>query len=201
MFRRQGFGYYFALGIVFLFVMTIISSRFVERVGALNMFRAGLWIPVCDGGVDGFQRADGRHWILGAGGRRCGVCRLCVDGFVEMRWRSFWMSFRIWRNSVFVGGHFRFGIGAIVGALLSLAAFTSAWPMIWSIALCAAVHSVLSLRQPSKTVMTGALPLKWREKNAQAALGTLIHYVRKRLSWLIISITNSSFFLLYVYFM
>ncbi|EDV5644523.1 bicyclomycin resistance protein, partial [Salmonella enterica subsp. enterica serovar Braenderup] len=26
----------------------------------------------------------------------------------------------------------------IVGALLSLATFTSAWPMIWSIALCAA---------------------------------------------------------------
>ncbi|ECI2754590.1 Bcr/CflA family efflux MFS transporter [Salmonella enterica subsp. enterica] len=37
-----------------------------------------------------------------------------------------------------LAGTFRFGIGAIVGALLSLATFTSAWPMIWSIALCAA---------------------------------------------------------------
>ena len=40
----QHFGYYFALNIVFLFIMTIINSRFVRRVGALNMFRAGLWI-------------------------------------------------------------------------------------------------------------------------------------------------------------
>ena len=40
----QHFGYYFALNIVFLFVLTIINSRFVRRVGALNMFRAGLWI-------------------------------------------------------------------------------------------------------------------------------------------------------------
>ncbi|MEX0576622.1 Bcr/CflA family multidrug efflux MFS transporter, partial [Enterobacter cloacae subsp. cloacae] len=40
----QHFGYYFALNIVFLFIMTIINSRFVRRIGALNMFRAGLWI-------------------------------------------------------------------------------------------------------------------------------------------------------------
>ena len=36
-----------------------------------------------------------------------------------------------------LAGTFRFGIGAIVGALLSRATFNSAWPMIWSIAFCA----------------------------------------------------------------
>jgi len=40
----QNFGYYFALNIVFLFIMTIINGRFVRRVGALRMFRTGLWI-------------------------------------------------------------------------------------------------------------------------------------------------------------
>ncbi|MGS8713347.1 Bcr/CflA family multidrug efflux transporter, partial [Salmonella enterica subsp. enterica serovar Infantis] len=35
---------YFALNIVFLFVMTIINRRFLRRVGALNMLLAGLWI-------------------------------------------------------------------------------------------------------------------------------------------------------------
>lgn len=40
----QHFGYYFALNIVFLFLMTMFNSRFVRRVGALRMFRAGLWI-------------------------------------------------------------------------------------------------------------------------------------------------------------
>lgn len=77
----QDFGYYFALNIVFLFVMTIINSRFVRRVGALNMFRAGLWIQFAMAVWMVFS-ADG-HWILGAGGWRCGVCRLCVDGFVQ----------------------------------------------------------------------------------------------------------------------
>ncbi|VTP72348.1 Sulfonamide resistance protein [Leclercia adecarboxylata] len=40
----QHFGYYFALNVVFIFVLTMINSRFVRRVGALNMFRIGLWI-------------------------------------------------------------------------------------------------------------------------------------------------------------
>ena len=40
----QDFGYYFALNIVFLFLMTIINGRFVRRVGALKMFRGGLWV-------------------------------------------------------------------------------------------------------------------------------------------------------------
>lgn len=40
----ENFGYYFALNIVFLFVMIIFNSRFVRRIGALNMFRSGLWI-------------------------------------------------------------------------------------------------------------------------------------------------------------
>ena len=34
----QHFGYYFALNIVFLFLMTMFNSRFVRRVGALRMF-------------------------------------------------------------------------------------------------------------------------------------------------------------------
>ena len=36
-----------------------------------------------------------------------------------------------------LAGTFRFGIGAIVGALLSMATFTTAWPMLISTAFCA----------------------------------------------------------------
>jgi hypothetical protein len=36
-----------------------------------------------------------------------------------------------------LAGTFRFGIGAIIGALLSMATFTTAWPMLISIAFCA----------------------------------------------------------------
>ncbi len=73
----ENFGYYFALNIVFLFVMTIFNSRFVRRIGALNMFRSGC----------GWQRgwSSVRCWagILVAGGWRCGVCGLRVDGVIQ----------------------------------------------------------------------------------------------------------------------
>ena len=36
-----------------------------------------------------------------------------------------------------LAGTFRFGIGAIVGALLSMATFNTAWPMLWAMAFCA----------------------------------------------------------------
>ncbi|STL52016.1 bicyclomycin resistance protein [Escherichia coli] len=54
-----------------------------------------------------------------------------------------------------LAGTFRFGIGAIVGALLSLATFNSAWPMIWSIAFCATSSILFCLyaSRPKKTVI------------------------------------------------
>jgi len=53
-----------------------------------------------------------------------------------------------------LAGTFRFGIGAIVGALLSLAVFTTAWPMLWSIALCATCSILFCLyaSRPRKAV-------------------------------------------------
>lgn len=62
--------------------MTIFNSRFVRRIGALNMFRSGLWIQFYYGGVDGHQCTAGAG-ILVAGGWRCGVCGLRVDGVIQ----------------------------------------------------------------------------------------------------------------------
>lgn len=132
----QDFGYYFALNIVFLFIMTIINGRFVRRVGALNMFRAGLWIQfamalwmvLCAAFGAGF-------WTLVLGVASFVGCvslvasnamAVILDEFPHMA-----------GTASSLAGTFRFGIGAIVGALLSLATFNSAWPMIWSIAFCA----------------------------------------------------------------
>ena len=42
-----------------------------------------------------------------------------------------------------LAGTLRFGVGALVGALLSMANFTSARPMVWSIALCATCSLLL----------------------------------------------------------
>ncbi|EKA0903206.1 Bcr/CflA family multidrug efflux MFS transporter [Salmonella enterica subsp. enterica serovar Montevideo] len=133
----QDFGYYFALNIVFLFVMTIINSRFVRRVGALNMFRAGLWIQFAMAVWMVFSALMGiGFWALVVGVAAFVGCvsmvssnamAVILDEFPHMA-----------GTASSLAGTFRFGIGAIVGALLSLATFTSAWPMIWSIALCAA---------------------------------------------------------------
>lgn len=132
----QHFGYYFALNIVFLFVLTIINSRFVRRVGALNMFRAGLWIQFVMAVwlvVSAFTGVG--FWALVIGVAAFVGCvsmissnamAVILDEFPHMA-----------GTASSLAGTFRFGIGAIVGALLSMATFTTAWPMLWAMAFCA----------------------------------------------------------------
>ncbi len=132
----QHFGYYFALNIVFLFIMTIINSRFVRRVGALNMFRAGLWIQFVMAiwlVVSAFLGVG--FWALVVGVAAFVGCvsmvssnamAVILDEFPHMA-----------GTASSLAGTFRFGIGDIVGALLSMATFTTAWPMLWAMAFCA----------------------------------------------------------------
>ncbi|MEB6409873.1 MULTISPECIES: Bcr/CflA family multidrug efflux MFS transporter [Enterobacter] len=132
----QHFGYYFALNIVFLFIMTIINSRFVRRVGALKMFRAGLWIQFVMAiwlVVSAFLGVG--FWALVVGVAAFVGCvsmvssnamAVILDEFPHMA-----------GTASSLAGTFRFGIGAIVGAMLSMAAFTTAWPMLWAMAFCA----------------------------------------------------------------
>lgn len=168
----QDFGYYFALNIVFLFVMTIINSRFVRRVGALNMFRAGLWIQFAMAVWMVFSALMGiGFWALVVGVAAFVGCvsmvssnamAVILDEFPHMA-----------GTASSLAGTFRFGIGAIVGALLSLATFTSAWPMIWSIALCAAC-SILFISTPAvpKNGDGRAVP-QWRLRMRRRRWGTL----------------------------
>ncbi|HDT6026899.1 TPA: Bcr/CflA family multidrug efflux MFS transporter [Enterobacter cloacae subsp. cloacae] len=132
----QHFGYYFALNIVFLFIMTIINSRFVRRIGALNMFRAGLWIQFVMAiwlVVSAFF--DVGFWALVVGVAAFVGCvsmissnamAVILDEFPHMA-----------GTASSLAGTFRFGIGAVVGALLSVATFNTAWPMLWAMAFCA----------------------------------------------------------------
>ena len=132
----ENFGYYFALNILFLFVMTIFNSRFVRRIGALNMFRSGLWIQFIMAAWMVISALLGLgFWSLVVGVTAFVGCvsmvssnamAVILDEFPHMA-----------GTASSLAGTFRFGIGAIVGALLSLATFNSAWPMIWSIAFCA----------------------------------------------------------------
>ena len=132
----QHFGYYFALNIVFLFIMTIINSRFVRRVGALNMFRAGLWIQFVMAiwlvmsaflGVGFWALVVGVAAFVGCVSMvSSNAMAVILDEFPHMA-----------GTASSLAGTFRFGIGAIVGALPSMATFTTAWPMLWAMAFCA----------------------------------------------------------------
>jgi len=149
----QHFGYYFALNVVFIFVLTMINSRFVRWVGALNMFRIGLWIQFVMAVwmvVTAFF--DAGFWTLVIGIAAFVGCisivssnamAVILDEFPHMA-----------GTASSLAGTFRFGIGAIVGALLSLATFTTAWPMLWSIALCATCSILFCLyaSRPRKAV-------------------------------------------------
>lgn len=132
----QNFGYYFALNIVFLFIMTIINGRFVRRVGALRMFRAGLWIQF----VMALWMVLSAAFNVGFWALVVGVAAFvgCVSLVASNAMAVILDEFpHMAGTASSLAGTFRFGIGAIVGALLSLATFNSAWPMIWSIAFCA----------------------------------------------------------------
>lgn len=168
----QDFGYYFALNIVFLFVMTIINSRFVRRVGALNMFRAGLWIQFAMAVWMVFSALMGiGFWALVVGVAAFVGCvsmvssnamAVILDEFPHMA-----------GTASSLAGTFRFGIGAIVGALLSLATFTSAWPMIWSIALCAACSILFYLYASRPKNGDGRAVPQWRRRMRRRRWGTL----------------------------
>ena len=132
----QHFGYYFALNIVFLFIMTIINSRFVRRMGALNMFRAGLWIQFVMAiwlVVSAFLGVGFWALVVGVAAFVGCVSMVSSNGMAVILDELPHMA----GTASSLAGTFRFGIGAIVGALLSMATFTTAWPMLWAMAFCA----------------------------------------------------------------
>lgn len=132
----QHFGYYFALNIIFLFIMTVVNSRFVRRVGALNMFRIGLsvqfavaiWLVIS-------SQFDFGFWALVLG---VAVFVGCVSMVASNGMAVILDEFpHMAGTASSLAGTFRFGIGALTGSLLSIATFNTAWPMIWSIFVCA----------------------------------------------------------------
>ena len=138
----QNFGYYFGLNVVFLFVMTLINSRAVRRFGPLAMFRIGLITQFAMG-----------IWLLIASALDLGFLSLvfgvamfigCVSTVTSNAMAVILDEFpHMAGTASSLAGTLRFGVGALVGALLSLVSINSAWPMVATIALCATVSIVL----------------------------------------------------------
>jgi len=140
----QHFGYYFALNVVFLFIMTLINSRSVRRFGPLAMFRFGLlvqfamgiWLLVVSALDLGFlPLVFGVAMFIGCVAMvSSNAMAVILDEFPHMA-----------GTASSLAGTMRFGIGALVGMLLANIPLTSAWPMVWAISLCAAASMLLFL--------------------------------------------------------
>ncbi|ADU69967.1 Bcr/CflA family multidrug efflux MFS transporter [Pantoea sp. At-9b] len=138
----QNFGYYFGLNVVFLFVMTLINSRAVRRFGPLAMFRIGLVIQFCMGiwllvvsalGLGFLPLVLGVAMFIGCVSTvSSNAMAVVLDEFPHMA-----------GTASSLAGTLRFGVGALVGALLSMVNVSSAWPMVATIALCATVSILL----------------------------------------------------------
>lgn len=138
----QNFGYYFGLNVVFLFMMTLINSRAVRRFGPVKMFRMGLLIQFAMG-----------VWLLISSALDLGFLSLvfgvaifigCVSTVSSNAMAVILDEFpHMAGTASSLAGTLRFGVGALVGALLSLVSINSAWPMVATIALCATISIVL----------------------------------------------------------
>ncbi len=138
----QNFGYYFGLNVVFLFVMTLINSRAVRRFGPLKMFRIGLiiqfsmglWLLISSAlGLGFLSLVFGVAMFIGCVSVvSSNAMAVILDEFPHMA-----------GTASSLAGTLRFGVGALVGALLSLVSLNSAWPMVATIALCATISIVL----------------------------------------------------------
>ncbi len=132
----QNFGYYFALNVVFLFLMTLLNSRFVRRFGPVAMFRFGLLIQFSMG-----------VWLMIVSAFNLGFLPLvfgvamfigCVSMVSSNAMAVILEEFpHMAGTASSLAGTLRFGVGALVGALLSTFTFDSAWPMVGSIFFCA----------------------------------------------------------------
>lgn len=138
----QHFGYYFALNVVFLFLTTYTNSRVVRRVGANQMFRIGLLIQFVVGiALVAIYALDLGFLPLVLGVAIYVGCiamvmsnamAVILDDFPHMA-----------GTASSLAGTLRFGMGALIGSLLSLVSFTSAWPMIASMSLCSVAAFLL----------------------------------------------------------
>lgn len=149
----QDFGYYFALNVVFLFFMTLLNSRCVRRFGPLAMFRLGLLIQFAMG-----------VWLVAVSALNLGFLPLvfgvamfigCVAMVSSNAMAVILEEFpHMAGTASSLAGTLRFGVGALVGALLSTLTFTSAWPMVGSIFICATVSIALFIyaARPRKNV-------------------------------------------------
>ncbi|MDU6412341.1 MAG: Bcr/CflA family multidrug efflux MFS transporter [Yersiniaceae bacterium] len=153
----QHFGFYFALNVVVMVVLTVFNSRNVRRTGSMKMFRLGLTIQFVMGLWLLASTALGLgFWALVAGVAGYVGCiamvtsnamAVIMDDFPHMA-----------GTAASLAGTLRFGTGALVGSVLSMLPAHSAWPMVSAMAFCitAAMLLYLYASRPAKSAVQPA---------------------------------------------
>lgn len=131
----EQFGYYFALNVVFLFIITLINSRFVRKKGAVSMFYLGLALQLIMGIWLLMSQISGLGFISLVIGVAAYVG--CISMISSNAMAIILEDFPHMAGTVSsVAGTLRFGVGALVGFLLAQSGADSAWPMITSMVFC-----------------------------------------------------------------
>lgn len=131
----QNFGYYFALNIFCLFIMTTINSRNVRRLGAAKMMRLGLTVQFVMGMWLVFAQLTGLgFWamVVGVAGYMGCISMISSNAMAIILEDFPHMA----GTAASLAGTLRFGVGAAVGGILALVTSQSAWPMVISMACC-----------------------------------------------------------------
>ncbi|AKJ43877.1 Bcr/CflA family multidrug efflux MFS transporter [Pragia fontium] len=131
----QNFGYYFALNIVCLFIMTTINSRNVRRMGAVKMLRLGLTVQFIMGMWLVFSLVAGLgFWslVIGVAGYMGCISMISSNAMAIILEDFPHMA----GTAASLAGTLRFGVGAAVGGGLALMTANTAWPMVSSMAFC-----------------------------------------------------------------
>lgn len=137
------FGYYFAVNIIFMFIMTTINSRNVRHKGAIKMFHFGLTIQftmgLCLLLVNLFQLPFIFMVISVAGYVGC-VSMISSNAMAIILEDFPFMA----GTAASLVGTLRFGTGGIVGFLLSMIPTYSAWPMVGSMVVCVTISTLFA---------------------------------------------------------
>ncbi|WP_434360622.1 Bcr/CflA family multidrug efflux MFS transporter [Parasalinivibrio latis] len=138
----QNFGYLFGLNVVCLIVMTSMNGRMVRRKGSHWMLRFGLTVQLVAGilmvigQLAGFGLVGtvipvmlfvGAISVVGSNGMAC-----LLSGYPQLAGTASALS-----------GTMRFGVGAVIGAVLAAVPGIDPWPMVISMGGCAVLSSVL----------------------------------------------------------
>lgn len=135
---QEYFGYFFGLNMIVMVTMTAINGRFVTRVGSETMLRIGLVVQL----LAGIWLALTASFQLGFWSMALGIpvyvgmlstiasnsTAAILDRYPQMAGTA---------NGI--AGTARFGLGSLIGAGLSHIALTSERPMLYAMAMCAAL--------------------------------------------------------------